>query len=111
VHCELQPVALTSSKAMTIYRLVQESITNLTKYAKATQVWLGLSSRNGWVEVSVRDDGIGFDPALMPMSAYGLLGMRFRVEAEGGTLELASKPGHGTCIKARLPAATTTVAA
>ena len=111
VHCELQPVALTSSKAMTIYRLVQESITNLTKYAKATQVWLGLSSRNGWVEVSVRDDGIGFDPALMPVSAYGLLGMRFRVEAEGGTLELASKPGHGTCIKARLPAVTTPVAA
>lgn len=111
VHCELQPVALASGKAMTIYRLVQESITNLTKYAKATQVWIGLSSRDGWVEVTVRDDGIGFDPALMPMSAYGLLGMRFRVEAEGGTLELASKPGHGTCIKARLPALATRVAA
>ncbi len=111
VHCELQPVALASGTAMTIYRLVQESITNLTKYAKASRVWIGLSSRDGWVEVTVRDDGIGFDPALMPMSAYGLLGMRFRVEAEGGKLELASKPGHGTCIKARLPAVATRVAA
>lgn len=110
VHGDLHPVALTPGTAMTIYRLVQESITNLTKYAKATQVWLGLSSRDGWVEVSVRDNGIGFDAALMPMSAYGLLGMRFRVEAEGGTLELVSKPGHGTCIKARLPAAVASAA-
>jgi signal transduction histidine kinase len=57
------------------------------------------------VEVSVRDDGVGFDVALMPVSAYGLLGMRFRVEAEGGTLELVSAPGQGTRVTARLPAA------
>lgn len=111
VHADLQPVALAPGTAMTVYRLVQESVTNLTKYAKATQVWLSLSSRDGWVEVSVRDDGIGFDVALMPVSAYGLLGMRFRVEAEGGALDLVSKPGHGTCIKARLPLAAAAVPA
>jgi len=105
VHCDLESVALVPSAALTLYRLVQESVTNLTKYAKATQVWLSLRSRDGQVEVSVRDDGVGFDVALMPVSAYGLLGMRFRVEAEGGTLELVSAPGQGTRVTARLPAA------
>ncbi len=105
VHCDLESVTLAPSAALTLYRLVQESVTNLTKYAKATQVWLSLRSRDGQVEVSVRDDGVGFDVALMPVSAYGLLGMRFRVEAEGGTLELVSAPGQGTRVTARLPAA------
>jgi len=105
VHCDLESVALVPSAALTLYRLVQESVTNLTKYAKATQVWFSLRSRDGQVEVSVRDDGVGFDVALMPVSAYGLLGMRFRVEAEGGTLELVSTPGQGTRVTARLPAA------
>ncbi len=105
VHCDLESVALVPSAALTLYRLVQESVTNLTKYAKAKQVWLSLRSRDGQVEVSVRDDGVGFDVALMPVSAYGLLGMRFRVEAEGGTLELVSAPGQGTRVTARLPAA------
>jgi len=105
VQCDLESVALAPGAALTLYRLVQESVTNLTKYAKATQVWLSLKSRDGQVEVSVRDDGVGFDVALMPVSAYGLLGMRFRVEAEGGTLELVSAPGQGTRVTARLPAA------
>ena len=55
--------------------------------------------------VSVRDDGIGFDTTALPASAYGLMGMRFRVEAEGGTIELQSTPGQGTCVQARLPQA------
>ena len=55
------------------------------------------------VEVSVRDDGVGFDTTAAPASAYGLVGMRFRVEAEGGTLALQSAPGQGTCVQVWLP--------
>ena len=56
-----------------------------------------------WAEVSVRDDGVGFDTQVQPTSAYGLVGMRFRVEAEGGTLTVVSSRGQGTLIQVRIP--------
>jgi signal transduction histidine kinase len=82
---------------------VQEAITNITKYARAKQVWLGLAAQDGHVEVSVRDDGVGFDTAAQPNSAHGLVGMRYRVEAEGGTMAVVSAPGRGTQIHVALP--------
>lgn len=102
VHCELEPVELEVSAELMIYRLVQEAITNITKYARAQHVWVRLATDNGQVEVSVRDDGVGFDTSVQPRSAYGLVGMRFRVEAEGGTLALVSAPGQGTLIQVKL---------
>lgn len=102
VHSELEPVELEVSAELMVYRLVQEAITNITKYARAQNVWVRLATDNGQVEVSVRDDGIGFDTSVQPRSAYGLVGMRFRVEAEGGTLVLVSAPGQGTLIQVKL---------
>ncbi|OGO97648.1 MAG: hypothetical protein A3E00_15010 [Curvibacter sp. RIFCSPHIGHO2_12_FULL_63_18] len=103
VHCQLEPVALRPSAELVVYRLVQEAITNITKYAQAHHVWIELCTRTGQVEVSVRDDGVGFSTGTKPQSAYGLVGMRFRVGAEGGSLHLQSHPGQGTQILARLP--------
>ena len=103
VHCQLEPVALRPSAELVVYRLVQEAITNITKYAQARNVWIELGTHTGQVEVSVRDDGVGFDTLRKPSSAYGLVGMRFRVGAEGGSLHLHSRPGQGTQILARLP--------
>jgi signal transduction histidine kinase len=105
VHCELQPVRLEADTELVVYRLVQEAITNITKYAKAKQVWVDMAGRDGAVEVSVRDDGIGFDTAAQSASAHGLVGMRYRVEAEGGTLAVESTPGLGTRIRVSLPEA------
>lgn len=106
VQCALQDVALDASAELMVYRLVQEAFTNISKYAGAHQVWLSLEAKAGEVQVSVRDDGVGFDPNTKAPSAYGLIGMRFRVEAEGGTLSLVSAPGQGTLILARLAQAT-----
>ncbi len=103
MHCQLEPVALRPSAELVVYRLVQEAITNITKYAQARNVWIELGTHTGQVEVSVRDDGVGFDTLRKPSSAYGLVGMRFRVGAEGGSLHLHSRPGQGTQIQARLP--------
>jgi len=105
-HVALEPVQLGPPAQLVVYRLVQEAITNITKYSKASHVWLSLAMRRGQAEVSVRDDGVGFDAALQPPSAFGLIGMRFRVEAEGGVLALVSAPGEGTLIRASLPQAT-----
>ena len=103
VHAELQAVKLRSGAELTVYRLVQEAVTNLSKYAKAQQVWVKLLSRNGMVVVSVRDDGVGFDPEALAGTSNGLVSMRFRIEAERGTLQVASAPGKGTTIEATLP--------
>ena len=103
VERTFEPVKLKASAELVIYRLLQEAITNITKYAKAQHVWMRVNERGGWVEVSVRDDGVGFDTTVPPASAYGLLGMRYRVKAEGGSMQIVSSPGHGVLIEARLP--------
>jgi signal transduction histidine kinase len=84
----------------TIYRLVQEALTNAAKHAGAERVRVEVARANGTVEVLVEDDGHGFDLA-SPTSGLGLVGMRERVELTGGRLEISSRPG--TRVSARLP--------
>ena len=103
VHCALQPVPLTPAAELTAYRLVQEAITNVSKHARARQVWLTLGMQGGQVVLGVRDDGVGYDTATPSRSAYGLVGMRYRVEAEHGTLVVDTAPGRGTSILVTLP--------
>ena len=103
VDAELEPVQLRPAGELTVYRLVQEALTNIAKYAKATQVEVRLSSIGGQVHVSVRDNGVGFDMRAPRASAHGLLGMRYRLETEGGQLVMQSTPGKGTLIQADLP--------
>jgi signal transduction histidine kinase len=103
VH-QLEPVEVSPAAQLTIYRLVQEALTNVVKYAKATEVVVTLQAPSGGgALVSVRDNGIGFDTDLPRLQRHGLLGMRYRVEAEGGTMRLSSTPGQGTLIEATLP--------
>lgn len=103
VHARLDAAQLSASGDLTAYRLVQEALTNIAKYAKASEVWVDLSHDDGTATISVRDNGCGFDTEVPRHAAHGLLGMRYRVEAEGGEMTLASTPGHGTRIEARLP--------
>lgn len=105
VHCELADMRLAPSAELVAYRVVQEALTNIGKHARATQVWVTLAPHGDRVAVSVRDDGVGFDTDARLASAYGLFGMRYRVEAEGGTLAVSSAPGQGTRVEALLPAA------
>lgn len=104
LHVELAPTDLSPSGELTTYRLVQEALTNIAKYAKATEVWVNLSQHERTVTIAVRDNGCGFDTSVPRQAAHGLLGMRYRVEAEGGEMTLVSEPGTGTSIEARLPA-------
>lgn len=105
IDCRLQPVRLKPAVELTAYRLVQEAFTNIAKHAQAHRVEVTLAERDGVAEVSVRDDGVGFDTGKRRASAHGLLGMRYRVEAEGGRFSLESQPGGGTLIRATLPLA------
>lgn len=105
VTSELEAVKLTESGELTTYRLIQEALTNVAKYASATAVHVTVVARGGNVQVQVRDDGVGFDTDRPTVAAHGLVGMRYRVEAEGGRMTLKSAPGAGTTIEAQLPEA------
>jgi signal transduction histidine kinase len=105
VHAELSPVRLGPSAELAVYRLVQEALTNVAKHAGARTVWLRLGERGDRVEAEVRDDGQGFDAHGVSSRTYGLLGMRFRAEAEGGALTLQTAPGQGTRVGIGLPRA------
>ena len=99
----LEPVELDESSQLTVYRLVQESLTNVGKYAEAAQVEISLRNYGNHVEVDVKDDGKGFDLRAIRASTHGLAGMRHRVEAAGGRLTVVSTPGNGARISAMLP--------
>ena len=103
ITTELEPVELNGSAQLTVYRLVQESLTNISKYADADQVEITLASLEGYVSIDVRDNGKGFTPADVNPGSHGLTGMRHRVEAAGGQLNVVSAQGGGTKISAVLP--------
>ena len=91
-----------------VYRITQEALTNVAKHAQAERVWIRLTADHDAVDLTIRDDGIGFDTAqasrLLNDGHFGLAGMRERVELGGGRLDLDSQPGHGTTIHVALPA-------
>jgi signal transduction histidine kinase len=103
VATSLEPVELDEGDQLTVYRVVQESLTNIAKYANARHADVSVHGYGNHVEVTVRDDGEGFDASLARTSTHGLAGMRHRVEATGGRLAVDAAPGRGTRVAAVLP--------
>jgi len=103
VTSSLEHAELDEQRQLTIYRLVQESLTNVGKYSGAKQVDISLRNYSNHVEVEIRDSGKGFDVSQVRPSTHGLAGMRHRVEAAGGRLTVSSRPGSGTRIAAVMP--------
>src|SRR5215208_3016991 len=90
----------------TIYRLVQEGLTNIVKHARAERAEIHVSAHDGRVFVEVSDDGVGFDPNVRG-PGFGLMGMKERLELVGGTLDVSSAVGRGTTLRAEVPIAGT----
>jgi len=86
-----------------LYRIVQESLTNVVKHARARRVSILLARQNGAVKAVVEDDGRGFDPAGESDDGFGLVGMRERLALLGGRLEVESGRDGGTTIAAEVP--------
>jgi PAS domain S-box-containing protein len=84
------------------YRVVQEALTNVARHAGAGAAVVQLLAENGFLTVTIRDNGCGFDQALASM-AGGLGGMRERMGLLGGTLTIESTPGAGTLVAAEVP--------
>jgi signal transduction histidine kinase len=94
------PVQLPERAEVAAYYVVSEGLSNAAKHARASMVQVGLRVENAVVQVSVSDDGVG---GADPDRGSGLVGLRDRVEALGGTIETISPPGRGTRLLARIP--------
>lgn len=89
-----------------LMRIVQESLTNVRKHARASVAEVALERVGNLMTVVVQDDGVGFDPAALPHSElprFGLATMRERAESLGGRVQLESTPGGGTRVVVELP--------
>lgn len=86
-----------------LVRIIQEQFNNINKYAKAEQVDIRLGFRDGRISLSIKDDGVGFDPE-RTRNGIGLLNIRNRVESYDGKMKLTSAPGKGCLLEVQLPA-------
>lgn len=97
--------ALSDQVETACFRVCQEALTNIIKHAQARNVWVRIEQQGSKLQLSVRDDGRGFDPELGGRRAaagesFGLLGMQERAMLTGGRLEIHSTPGQGTELRA-----------
>ncbi len=94
---------LNETISLIAYRVIQESLNNASKYAKATNVSVYLMQDEKYLKIEIVDDGVGADLESVGETTHGLSGMRHRVLAIGGHFDIASKSGHGMSTQALLP--------
>jgi len=97
------PTAAGSETERTIYRLVQEALTNVVKHSGAARALVRVRGEAESVAIEIEDDGCGFDPGEETRAGFGLGGMRERALLAGGTLRVSSTPGSGTVVRATVP--------
>lgn len=95
-------IELNAEQATIIFRIVQESFTNIMRHAHATQVEVRLLHRPDHCLLQIEDDGAGFDPVSARKKTFGLMGMRERALVLGGDLDIDSRPGTGTRISVQI---------
>ncbi|MFT3775448.1 MAG: sensor histidine kinase [Minicystis sp.] len=110
LRCEISlsvdaAVAVRRDVAGAAFRIVQESLTNVARHARATRVCVALEVDHDGVRALVEDDGCGVGPVHAGSGGMGLLGMRERARAHGGRLEIVGRPGAGTAVSVHLPLA------
>ena len=103
VTTALDEVSMDDDAELTTYRVVQESLTNISKYAQAKEVTVTMQVYEHHIELDIKDDGVGFDLNTRLNASHGFAGMRHRVEALNGSLLVTSSAGRGTNIHVVLP--------
>jgi nitrate/nitrite-specific signal transduction histidine kinase len=102
--CVEAPADLPPEVALHLLRITQEALANVRRHAQASRVWVSLARENGSLELTISDDGQGFDAGSpLERSHVGLASMRERVRSLDGQLTFATSPGQGTRVTARVP--------
>lgn len=86
-----------------LYRVVQESLTNCARHARAKSILISVSGEVERVSMKIQDDGVGFDPMALENRGLGLIGMEERVREAGGLLEVKSEKNMGTLVRVEIP--------
>ncbi len=94
---------LPESVSVTLYRVLQEALTNVVKHAEATQTWVTLISNELEITLTVQDNGKGTTKKELALVGHGLHGLRERTTLSGGTFHIVSSPGYGMIITVRFP--------
>jgi signal transduction histidine kinase len=99
-----EEIALTDEKATSIYRIVQESLSNVLKHAQADKAVVTARKDNGYLEILIEDDGVGIARQSQAQTEhhYGLLGMKERALMIGAEMNISSQPGSGTTVGLRI---------
>ena len=105
VETDIEPVDLAPDAQLVVFRVMQEALTNISKYAQATHVRVMLHDKKDYALLQVLDDGVGFNVNQKAHASYGLSGKRHRLDAMHGSLRIVSAPGRGTRIEGSLPQA------
>lgn len=106
VHIDLLTTAFRANVELTIFRTAQEALTNISKYAKCTEVNICLSSDSSYVTLEVSDNGQGISEMLPPQrGGFGLKGLMERAKTVGGWVDISSSPKTGTAITLMIPLA------
>jgi signal transduction histidine kinase len=100
-------LVLTPEQNVALFRIAQESLTNVARHAKATAVNIAIDLRDGVLHLGISDNGIGFRTAEKTGRSLGLLGMEERARLIGAGFSIESTPGLGTSVSVRLPLAST----
>ena len=95
--------SLGEKPSITLFRVMQEALTNIARHAEAGNVHVAIREENGKIAMEIKDDGKGIDPEkTRDNRSFGILGMRERVTALGGSLEISGEPGKGTVVTAKI---------
>ena len=104
LHAPQEQLELDEERATAAFRILQESLTNIARYAQATEVDVRIEWVDGILEMDIRDNGVGFDNAeVRKRKTFGLMGMRERALQFGGESRIDSEPGAGTAVRIRIP--------
>jgi signal transduction histidine kinase len=107
IKCDLrlpeEELTLDGNQSTAIFRIIQESLTNVAKHAKANRVSIVLSEWDASLILTVKDNGTGFDLNARKAKSFGLLGIRERAAMVGGNAQITSAVGKGTTVRVNLP--------
>jgi signal transduction histidine kinase len=108
INCDVvethQDIQVSEHCATALFRILQESLSNILRHAHATRVQVVLRVERGWILMSVGDNGVGFHPkGHYKLGSFGLIGIEERINILGGTFDMHSEPGSGTIIRVAVP--------
>jgi signal transduction histidine kinase len=106
VDLRLELPSLNAQTSLTVFRIVQESLTNVVRHARAGKVTVSVKELGPDLEIAIQDDGVGFETTVPKNAAHGVEGMSHRVNSIGGRFQITSRAGSGTKVLAFVPIST-----